>query len=281
MANICSTYLQIFPKDPQQFTAAYKMSDLIAELLSGTNGYSYNTPLFCSMGKYGKYIEIAFGEKWSPSSILDYFENHRDEIDIAFYRYYDDGNDYDFMNCLFDGNTFKKTIDSASKERRLCRYGFDRITFSTDTPVKHDAIQHLGKDHYHVDMTGNYLAYSDYSNLLNKSSGFSDFKIDEDSYASIIDKQILFTKQHNNPIWQQQELLSKVENIASDIQYYYKGKLVTYAITKNEYLKRGYVFTNAYLNKDHSYKWLYFSFDSWFNCVDPYYLLYLEDLHLT
>ncbi len=270
MANICSTYIQIYPKKRLDNNAEnFQFYKVASELLSSTNGYSYCMPLFVSFGSYGKYLELAFGEKWCPTSINEYFERHHNEIDVIFCRFFDGAGDFDAIKCLSNNHEVSHSDLYREKSRR-CRYGFDKIKFQSKSRIDNFNIDPLNDEFYKATISGSYFSESDYCDL-GSSSKFNQYKMDDSENAIFdIDRDVQCSDKN---------LFELIEEQAIVVEYYFKNKLVCYAIDINEYVARGGVCMYKGDMEEANLKWLYFPFDSWYNCVDPLYLKYINKIN--
>lgn len=267
MANICSTYVQIFPKERIHFGRDdFQFHKVTEELLSGTYGYSYNTPLFISFGTYGRYLELAYGEKWAPVSVQNYFEKHLDKIDAIFFRFFDSGGDYDFVSHLSNNEVLG--ITKEYEPSRKCLYAFDEVRFKSKQVIHSPLVEYFSSEYGRAKLHGNYLSENSYCNLSSQSaSNFAEYRIDTHENAMIETDRCVNC---NDP-----HLLNTIRANSSIVEYYYRNKLVTYSIDYLEYEMHGY--TRSYINKN--YNWLHFPFDSWQNCADPIYLKYIDEIN--
>ena len=262
MANICSTYLRIYSKERIHGNVEeFQFHKIVNDLLT-RSGYPYCTPLYIAFGGMGSYLEVAFGEKWSPSGMHNLFEHLKDKIDAIFYRYYDDGGDYDFVHCLSNNELLDEICDPDKIE--LCRYGFDEIRFHSAMRIDHPLVSQISGNLYRASIHGDYLSFSDYTDM--SRSGFGEYKIDDSSLARTDEMKITCV---------QPELLHAIIAQAVLMEYYYKGRLVTYCIDSDEYVQRGY--TSRMRAGERG--WMRFPFDRWHNCVDPIYLKYVGEIN--
>lgn len=263
MGNICSTYLRIYPKERMSNQVEeFQFYKIARDLMESTWGYPYCTPLFMSFGPMGSYLEVAFGEKWSPSGMRNVFENLKDKIDAIFYRYYDSGGDYDAIHCLSNNELLDAIYDPHKIE--LCKYGFDEIRFHSAVGIDHPLVSHINGNLYRASIQGDYLSFSDYTDLLR--SGFGEYRIDDSSMARTDEMKINCDES---------ELLNAIAAQAVQMEYNYHGKLVTYCIDSDEYLRRGYT-SRERAGERH---WMRFPFDRWHNCIDPVYLQYIREIN--
>jgi len=271
MANICSTYIQIYFKERISVQSEeFQFHKVIRNLLSNYRGYSYCTPLFTLFGPYGRYLEVVYGEKWGPSSIHAFFKEHKTKIDAIFCRYYDDGGDYDHIQYFSNNELLNSNLVHINQENRIAEYGFDEIKFKSKGGLVHVNIEQLSEDWYSTKLKGKYFSESNFSSLLNRTS-FNEIKFDDYNKALLeIERNI--NSENNN-------LFSLIENNSEIMEYYYKGKLVTYAIGVDEYSKKGFENRNTWIIEKSKIKWMIFPFDSWYNCIDEIYLKYKNEIN--
>lgn len=271
MANICSTYIRIYPKARLYFgLEQFQLHKICAELLSGNHGYSYNTPFYSCFGEFGQYLELAYGEKHAPGTIHNYFANNKSAIDAIFYRFYNDGDDHDYINVLSNNTALSALLKGNITETRKCRYGFDMVKFKTDTKIDHPLVSELSPNWYQAKLSGSYISANDYCFLLHRTN-FSAFKIDDHEYALFAPERGL--------ICDKPSLIEQIDESADIVEYYYREKLVTYAISDGAYKSQYPSDRNRFIGLEHEYEKFYFPFDSWYNCVDELYLKYCNEIN--
>lgn len=272
MANICSVYVQIFPKQRLHLCSDnFKCSQVITSLLSGFWGSSYNTPIFSQYGLYGRYLEVAHGEKWGPGSVDEFFEDNEAEIDAIFCRYYDEGGDYDFIYHLSHNQALCSSFPHKIPRNRKCRYGFDQIKFQSKSPIKHEQIKHLIDNWYVLDLKGSYLSESNYCDLFGANK-FNQIKIDDEVHTLIDEFERKLISEDNR-------IVETIEANASVMEYYFRQKLVTYAVNRDYYYRRGLLKQHIWKRTREEQHLLFFPFDSWHNCVDEAYLEYITQIN--